>query len=120
MDTARWTLRSWIHGDPVPRDVAQWACTLPWERTEEDRERQRIETWTKWQFLSPFFASQGLYLYEYFPEMGKGAACPPAWPASVHTSAMPMPWARKAYEKDDDIDFSFLSVRLHSIHPILA
>ncbi|TEB32426.1 hypothetical protein FA13DRAFT_1731624 [Coprinellus micaceus] len=67
-----------------------------------------METWSKWQFLSPFFSRHGLQLYEYFPRTDRGAR-PPVAPKSVHTSEMPWPWARKAYEQEEDIEFDFLT-----------
>ncbi|KAJ3538571.1 hypothetical protein NMY22_g5106 [Coprinellus aureogranulatus] len=95
---------------PIPSDVSQLVQLddLPIPRGQRERDQRRLEIWTRWQSMLPFFASHGLHLYEYSPGTGKEAV-PPSQPKSSHSHAMPWPWARNAYNREEDLEFSFLT-----------
>ncbi|KAF6761363.1 other/AgaK1 protein kinase [Ephemerocybe angulata] len=102
-ETLRWTIRSWKVGYPLIDNVQDWALT---DMSMVALSRELANNWARWHFLAPFFASHGLYIYEYIPDNGTPAT-PPKYPLSQHTSSEGWPWARRAYKSDRELDFEF-------------
>ncbi|KAF6753293.1 other/AgaK1 protein kinase [Ephemerocybe angulata] len=109
ISTVQWTIRSWKEGYPLTNDVDQWVWTangedLPaWAKDVEG-------TWARWKFLSPFFASHGIYIYELDSPYGKTPARPPLYPKPQHFASEVWPWPRRAYKEERELDFDHIQV----------
>lgn len=102
-ETAQWTYRSWRKGYPVSNNLKDWVPITEF-RPMDVLLRKISESWARWRFLSPFFASHGLHIYH----MEEGPpAKPPKYPLSQHTGTDIWPWARHAFETEEDLSFDF-------------
>ncbi|KAJ3535487.1 hypothetical protein NMY22_g6472 [Coprinellus aureogranulatus] len=99
----------------LPNDLSQWICDATDVSNPEKRGEVWLNTWSRWRSLAPFFASHGLHLYEYSLDAERGAS-PPATPEAHHSASAGLPWARKAYSENQDLDFDCLEVRAYPLH----
>ncbi|KAF6753289.1 other/AgaK1 protein kinase [Ephemerocybe angulata] len=107
--TVQWTFRSWKEGYPVTNDVDQWVWTADGEDLPAWGKDVAV-TWARWKFLSPFFASHGIYIYELDPPYGKTPARPPLYPKPRHFDSDVWPWPRRAYKEDRELNFELIQV----------
>ncbi|TEB32428.1 hypothetical protein FA13DRAFT_1731631 [Coprinellus micaceus] len=106
IDTAMSTLRA-FNRSPVPNELSQWICDAVDVSNPEKRGQVWLNTWSRWKSLAPFFVSHGLYLYDYTSDVDRGAS-PPGVPKARHSTSEQPPWARRAYNQEEDLDFDCL------------
>ncbi|KAF6753299.1 other/AgaK1 protein kinase [Ephemerocybe angulata] len=103
-ETVYWTYRSWRKGYTLTNDLRDWAQITEF-RPMEVALQKIAESWARWQFLLPFFASHGLHIYDLEE---RPPAKPPKHPLSQHSSMETWPWARRAYEDEKELCFNFV------------
>ncbi|KAF8529090.1 other/AgaK1 protein kinase [Hysterangium stoloniferum] len=103
-----WTIRSWRSGYPVPLDLKRWTVT-----DMADGERYVKEgkaALAAWKFLEPFFISRGYYPYQY---RERTWICLHPNPTGPRRHPSPSyPYARRAYDTDEEVEFGFVSLRV--------
>ncbi|KAF5332771.1 hypothetical protein D9611_005297 [Ephemerocybe angulata] len=105
LETVYWTYRSWRKGYTLTNDLRDWAQIIEFKPREVALQKI-AESWARWQFLSPFFASHGLHIYDLGGPGGPGM--PPKHPVSQHTRTEAWPWARRGHEDEEDLCFDFV------------
>ncbi|RDB26630.1 hypothetical protein Hypma_005524 [Hypsizygus marmoreus] len=99
-----WTFREWRAGFPVPTDLHGWTELA----SDEDYARRLFEAFHAWQFLGPFFVSQGYIPYMSRPEHNPMDLFPaPSQSDSEDITEPAFPFARRGYTSDEDAHFDF-------------
>lgn len=107
-----WTFRSWLWNYPVPLDPDQWQISDPLDMELYGREARAIQR--TWKFLEPFFASRGYTLYQSYPPRLFDLLPAPATKPSKPRATPEFPYARRAYERDEEMMFPFI-VRIFTL-----
>lgn len=100
-----WIFRSWLRNYPVPQDVTQWQVSDPENIELYGKEARAIQS--AWKFLEPFFASRGYALYRSQPTRIFDLLPTPATKFAKPRVDPTFPYARRAYESDEEMLFNF-------------
>lgn len=101
-----WTFRSWLQNYPVPLDIGQWQHSDP--ENVELYAREALVIQRAWKFLEPFFASRGYTLYQSYPPKLYDLLPAPATRLAKPRIVPEFPYARRAYEHDEEMMFPFI------------
>ncbi|TFK33525.1 hypothetical protein BDQ12DRAFT_715773 [Crucibulum laeve] len=112
-----WTFHSWRANYPVPLDIDQWQLNTAKEYQNE-LWKQVPDLKRPWEFLESFFAARGYTLYRPSPSNVWAFYPPPKTDATKPHWEPQFPYARRIYNEDRDIVFSYSSPRVWAARDI--